>query len=88
MSRNRLTNLPSYLARFDYLEILKVDHNPLDWSDGSLSQCNGNLDDPKVMRSWIRDLKERLSNTTRHVEERNDEEDEFSIELDAFERSL
>lgn len=31
ISRNRITRLPGYLTEFTKLDMLKVDHNPIEW---------------------------------------------------------
>lgn len=88
MSRNKLLHIPSYFAQFHHLDILKIDHNPLEWPDKSILQPTGNIEDPDVMKAWIRDLQKYLDDETRKVEHRKVAEDSFSSELDEFEQSL
>ena len=53
ISRNRITRLPGYLADFGSLDVLKVDHNPIEWPPKSIIETNGSPNNPQVMKDWI-----------------------------------
>ncbi|KAG6379191.1 RAM signaling pathway protein-domain-containing protein [Boletus reticuloceps] len=53
ISRNRITRLPGYLSDFGSLDVLKVDHNPIEWPPKPLIETNGSPHNPQAMKDWI-----------------------------------
>lgn len=53
ISRNRITRLPGYLADFGNLDVLKVDHNPIEWPPKPTIELNVSPNDPQAVKDWI-----------------------------------
>lgn len=45
--------MPGYLADFTSLDVLKVDHNPIEWPPKPIVEMNGSPDDPQAAKDWI-----------------------------------
>ncbi|KAH9934701.1 RAM signaling pathway protein-domain-containing protein [Fomitopsis serialis] len=52
--RNRIQKLPPSFVRFQELTLFKVDGNPLEWPPKAVMDSSENLDDPQVMKDWIK----------------------------------
>lgn len=70
MSRNKLTRLPLYLSTFRQLNILKTDHNPLEWPPKTVMEPIGGLEDPQTMRNWIRTVQKWMEDSCPKTEGR------------------
>jgi hypothetical protein len=60
ISKNKLTRLPTYLANFPKLAVLKVDHNPLEWPPSAVLDLSTDTDEPETMAHRLRTLRQWL----------------------------
>ena len=60
LSVNRIKTLPTYIAGFQKLRVLKVDRNPLEYPPMSVMSPQGDLTDRVFMKSWIESVKRWL----------------------------
>jgi hypothetical protein len=55
LQRNKITHVPGYFTEFHDLDVLKVDHNPIEWPPKSVM---GTADGGKVwiafMQKWMK----------------------------------
>lgn len=70
LSKNKITQLPPYIAQFQDLEVLQVDRNPIEWSPKANPPSN--LEDPSNMKSWIRNLQSSLESEWVKISEYDD----------------
>ena len=80
MSRNKLTRLPSYLRNFKNLNILKTDHNPLEWPPKVIMEPFGGVEDPQIMRGWIKTVQKWIEDNSTKAEDRKASDDSMSTE--------
>ncbi|KAF7978692.1 hypothetical protein HWV62_44951 [Athelia sp. TMB] len=64
ISKNKLTRLPAYMSEFVNLNILKTDHNPIEWPPQSVMEPAENLEDGQAMRVWIRSVQTWMSDNS------------------------
>jgi hypothetical protein len=83
MSRNKLTRLPAYLSSLRHLNILKIDHNPLEWPPKVIMEPFGGVDDPQVMRGWIRTVQKWMDDNSSRPEGRKASDESITSELDS-----
>lgn len=60
IARNRVTRLPEYLTDFSNLDVLKVDHNPIEWPPKPIIETDGSPSDSQAMKDWILGLQRWL----------------------------
>jgi Leucine-rich repeat (LRR) protein len=80
ISKNKLTRLPSYLSNFRNLNIFKIDHNPLEWPPKVIMEPFGGVEDPQVMRGWIRTIQKWIDDNSTKPEARKASDGSFSSE--------
>lgn len=83
MSRNKLTRLPAYLSTFRHLNILKTDHNPLEWPPKAIMEPFGSAEDPQVMRGWIRTVQKWMEDNSTKIEGRKASDESTTSDLDS-----
>ncbi|KAG5350867.1 hypothetical protein C0989_008965 [Termitomyces sp. Mn162] len=58
LARNKITQLPPYLAQFPNLEVLEVERNPIEWPPKSVMEKADSLDSRNAMKDWVRSLQQ------------------------------
>lgn len=53
-----------YMSDFGHLNILKIDHNPLEWPPKGVTEPAGGLEDPQIMRTWIRTVQNWMTDNS------------------------
>jgi hypothetical protein len=77
-----VSRLPLYLSQFRHLSILQADRNPLEWPPRSVMESPNNLDDPQIMKDWIRGLQKWMEEDGTGHDRHKLNEDSFALELD------
>ena len=67
VGHNRVTELPAYIADMDELQLLKVDHNPIQYPPKEVWNRKPDEDPEKekqAVKVWLANLKEYLRQNT------------------------
>ena len=83
--RNKIQKLPPSFARFQELTIFKVDGNPLEWPPKAIMDTTENLDDPQVMKEWLKRVQKWIEDNSpsRKMSEDSERHDRFRDDSDA-----
>lgn len=54
-SRNKISRLPSYLSRFNKLDVLRADRNPIEWPPKTIMDFSA-PGDARSMKGWIQSI--------------------------------
>lgn len=53
-----------YMSEFVHLNILKTDHNPLEWPPKAVMAPTDGVEDPQAMRAWIHSMQTWMSDNS------------------------
>ena len=62
------------------MNILKTDHNPLEWPPKVIMEPFGGVEDPQIMRGWIRTIQKWMEDNSTKADDRKTSDESIAIE--------
>jgi hypothetical protein len=70
------------------LTIFKTDHNPLEWPPKVIMEPFGGVEDPQIMRGWIKTVQKWMEDNSARAEGRKASDESFASERDNLDSAV
>jgi hypothetical protein len=71
------------MTKFRHLNILKIDHNPIEWPPKSIMEAPNGSDGGSAMKEWIRNMQRWMEENGSRPEGQRGGDDSFAGEQDS-----